>query len=68
MKNKFNLTLFGMMYSISSIVIIGLLIVAAFATGRETIPEIIMAAIIGAIIAIPVGIVMANKVDRSGES
>ncbi|WP_230659537.1 hypothetical protein [Psychrobacter sp. I-STPA10] len=63
-----NFPLFSMMYSIASTVIIGVLMIVALVIGYDDIPDIIMVAVVGAVIALPVGFVATKKVGSIGNN
>lgn len=68
MLKSLNLPLFGMMYSISSTVIIGVFMIVALVVGYDDIPDIILVAVVGALIALPVGFIATKKLGSMGDS
>lgn len=56
-----NWQLLSMIWSIAATVLVGVLIVIALVSGFDGIPQIIAASVIGALIAIPVALVVSKK-------
>ena len=57
-----NWPLFSIIFSMSSTVIIGVLMIAALVTGYNQIPHIQMAIAIGVLLSIPVGLLLTKKI------
>ncbi len=57
-----NWPLFSILFSMSSTVIIGVLMIAALVTGYNQIPHIQMAIAIGVLLSIPVGLLLTKKI------
>ena len=57
-----NWPLFSILFSMSSTVIIGILMIAALVTGYNQIPHIQMAIAIGVVLSIPVGLLLTKKI------
>lgn len=57
-----NWPLFSILFSMSSTVIIGILMIAALVTGYNQIPHIQMAIAIGVLLSIPVGLLLTKKI------
>ena len=57
-----NWPLFSILFSMSSTVIIGILMIAALVTGYNQIPHIQMALAIGVLLSIPVGLLLTKKI------
>ena len=57
-----NWPLFSIIFSMSSTVIIGILMIAALVTGYNQIPHIQMAIAIGVLLSIPVGLLLTKKI------
>lgn len=57
-----NWPLFSILFSMSSTVIIGTLMIAALVTGYNQIPHIQMAIAIGVLLSIPVGLLLTKKI------
>ena len=57
-----NWPLFSIIFSMSSTVIIGILMIAALVTGYNQIPHIQMAVAIGVLLSIPVGLLLTKKI------
>lgn len=63
-----NWPLFSMIFSITSTVVIGLLIITVLVTGFNEIPHVVMVAVAGFIISIPIAFYFTKKVSRLGGS
>lgn len=61
-----NITLFSMIYSIASTVIIGLLIIAALVIGYDEIRHIIALVVAGLVISVPVGLFFTKQISKIG--
>ena len=68
MLKSLNLPLFGMMYSIASTVIIGVLMIVALVVGYDDISHIIIVAVVGALLAFPVGFIATKKLGSIGSN
>ncbi|WP_296404721.1 hypothetical protein [Psychrobacter sp.] len=59
-----NWQLLSMIWSMTATVIIGVLMVIALVIGYDGIPHIISTAVVGALIAIPVAIMLTKRINR----
>lgn len=59
-----NWQLLSMIWSMAATVLIGILMIAALVTGFDDIPHIIATAVVGALLAIPVALVLTKRINR----
>ncbi|HJH09670.1 MAG TPA: hypothetical protein K8V12_07435 [Psychrobacter pasteurii] len=59
-----NWQLLSMIWGMAATVLIGVFMIAALVIGFDDIPHIISAAVIGALVAIPISVVVTKKVNR----
>lgn len=58
-----NWQLLSMIWAMSATVLIGVLMIAALVTGFDGIPHIIGTAVVGALVAIPVALVLTKRIN-----
>ncbi|AWT49358.1 hypothetical protein DLE54_07435 [Psychrobacter sp. YP14] len=59
-----NWQLLSMIWGMAATVIIGVFMVAALVTGFDDIPHIISTAVVGALVAIPIALIVTKKINR----
>ncbi|OOS21539.1 hypothetical protein [Moraxella lincolnii] len=63
-----NWALLSMLYSMTTTVIIGVLMIIALVVGYDEIPHIWTAVIVGAVVSAPVAYVLTKKVNQIGRN
>lgn len=63
-----NLPLLSMLYSMTSTVVVGVLMIVALVIGYDEIPHIWAVVIIGAVLSVPIAFVLTKKINKIGRN